>query len=442
MTHRLRTRSAATIGLLVVIGATASGLLGVQPTRADELEDARARHREVTRRIEQQQAQLEALDAAEAQLTNSLERTATSLQEINTDLTAVRRDVEATRAALAAAQARHAALVAEVRHLDWTLALLEGEVAEHEAELQERRRLLGKRLAESYRVQQTSLLQQLLTADSLTEALSSSASYLQLGSQDAELARGIERDQANLDSLRRNKDALRYRTDRIRAAAARRAADLDRKREQLEAAEAKLVALEAQTKRLQQEQLAQFDRLVQTRAQAEAALKAQQTSQAKLRHDIQQITYQHVHAGAIPSQYAGTFQWPLAGRVSQEFGCTGFGWEPAFGDCPHFHRGIDIVAPAGAPIVAAADGVVLFVGFNPYDDPRDPAWIVIIAHSETLQTWYAHGEPRLPEGIAQGAPVKAGQVVGYEGNTGRSTGAHLHWAVQLNGEFVNPRLFL
>jgi len=65
---------------------------------------------------------------------------------------------------------------------------------------------------------------------------------------------------------------------------------------------------------------------------------------------------------------------------------------------------------------------------------------VIIAHSQKLETWYAHMVPNCP--VHAGGSVKQGQVIGHEGNTGHSTGAHLHWAVRFNGDFVNPRLFL
>ena len=51
-------------------------------------------------------------------------------------------------------------------------------------------------------------------------------------------------------------------------------------------------------------------------------------------------------------------------------------------------------------------------------------------------------QPRYPGGIASGSMVKQGQVIGYEGNTGHATGAHLHWVVEFNDDFVNPRLFL
>ena len=146
--------------------------------------------------------------------------------------------------------------------------------------------------------------------------------------------------------------------------------------------------------------------------------------------------------GRIPSQYNGTLHWPMSGRVTQEFGCTGFSWEPPLGGCNHFHRGIDIVAAEGTAVHASGDGVVVFVGYNPWDPPGDRAWIVIIAHSGDLVTWYAHMKPKKPSGIFQGARVDSGDVVGWEGNTGNSTGPHLHWAVQYKDDWTNPRLFL
>ncbi|MDQ3871331.1 MAG: M23 family metallopeptidase, partial [Chloroflexota bacterium] len=148
------------------------------------------------------------------------------------------------------------------------------------------------------------------------------------------------------------------------------------------------------------------------------------------------------YVGATEFAGDGRLRWPMRGWVSQEFGCTGFGWEPPLGNCSHFHRGIDIVAPRGTPVRAAAGGSVVFVGYNPYDDPSDPAWIVILSHGDGLSTWYAHLQPIVPAGISGGARVTAGQLIGYEGNTGHSTGAHLHWAVVKNGDFVNPRLYL
>ena len=70
----------------------------------------------------------------------------------------------------------------------------------------------------------------------------------------------------------------------------------------------------------------------------------------------------------------GRFAWPASGIVTQEFGCTGFYLEPPRGSCAHFHDGIDIANGSGTPIRAAGDGVVAFVGWNPYDGSR-PAFM-------------------------------------------------------------------
>src|SRR5919108_3745001 len=101
--------------------------------------------------------------------------------------------------------------------------------------------------------------------------------------------------------------------------------------------------------------------------------------------------------------------------VSQELGCTALEGEPPLGDCAHFHQGIDIVAPDGTAVRASGAGRIAYVGWN-WADGADPAWIVIIAHSTSLETWYAHLQPREP--VQAGQWVKAGQVIGYEGNTG------------------------
>lgn len=125
--------------------------------------------------------------------------------------------------------------------------------------------------------------------------------------------------------------------------------------------------------------------------------------------------------------------------MTQEYGCTGFYLEPPRGDCPHFHDGIDIASGSGTLIRAAAGGVVAFVGYNPYDSGRDRAWVVSIGHSGSLVTWYSHLLPRYAPGVRAGSRVRQGQIIGYMGNTGNSTGSHLHWEVLRGGIAVNPR---
>ena len=133
----------------------------------------------------------------------------------------------------------------------------------------------------------------------------------------------------------------------------------------------------------------------------------------------------------------------MAGTITQEFGCTGFSWEPPLGSCAHFHSGIDIAAPMYTPIRAAGAGVVVFAGPNPYD-PYPKAWIV--DHRPQREP-ARPGTPTSTTAAAdrRSAPAtrsRQGQVIAYVGMTGRTTGPHLHWVVEFNGDFVNPRLFV
>ena len=441
--HRSRSRGLRPfLGVLLALPMVFSALLAVPATSADDLSDALARQRALQQRIRDQKAALADLKAAEARLRSALAATSGKLDEINADQVVVRaRIVDATNA-LAVVQARYDELVAELAHLDWTLGLLEDELVQGKAELEGRKRLLAQRIADAYKAGRTSLLEQVLSADSLTDVLAEVGTYLRVGDQDAALAERIRQDRQALADLRRTTDGTRFRTDQLRAEVALQKAAIEAQKAKLEAARRRLEKLEAETRKLQEQQLAAFNRIARSKAAAAALLRAELRAQNRLKAQIDQLVLQQLQLGNIPSEYNGALEWPMIGRISQEFGCTGFAWEPPLGSCSHFHRGIDVVAASGTPVRAAGAGIVVFVGYNPWDRPGDRAWIVIIAHSARLVTWYGHLQPRKPPGIYQGAAVTTGQVLGYEGNTGNSTGPHLHWAVQFDDDWVNPRLFL
>lgn len=114
---------------------------------------------------------------------------------------------------------------------------------------------------------------------------------------------------------------------------------------------------------------------------------------------------------------------------------SGFGYRSdPFAGSPAFHAGLDFKGPTGAPIFAAARGLVAFVGRRAgYGN------CVEIDHGNGLRTRYAHMSAFRAR---TGQPVMAGQVIGLVGSTGRSTGPHLHFEVRLHGQPVNPRPFL
>ncbi|HAI21040.1 MAG TPA: peptidase M23 [Clostridiales bacterium UBA8153] len=129
----------------------------------------------------------------------------------------------------------------------------------------------------------------------------------------------------------------------------------------------------------------------------------------------------------VPSPGTGVHVWPLNGRITSDFGWRSLGW----------HNGVDIAAPIGTPIRAAGRGVVVFAAAR-----GGYGRLIVIDHgqqgSTNLATAYAHLSRFA---VRVGQSVEAGEVIGYVGNTGRSTGPHLHFEVHIDGERVDPIAF-
>jgi murein DD-endopeptidase MepM/ murein hydrolase activator NlpD len=121
---------------------------------------------------------------------------------------------------------------------------------------------------------------------------------------------------------------------------------------------------------------------------------------------------------------------PLSGEINSGFGYR----KDPFNLKSAFHPGVDIDAKFGQPVVATADGVVEYAGwYKTYGEA------VIIDHKDDYQTLYGHlSKIRVKEG--QG--VKAGDIIGYAGSTGRSTGPHLHYEVIKDGKTVDPANYI
>lgn len=96
------------------------------------------------------------------------------------------------------------------------------------------------------------------------------------------------------------------------------------------------------------------------------------------------------------------------------------------------HNGVDFAAPTGTPIPAGGSGTIIYRGWK---GPNGN--LVKIRHNSTYTTAYAHLNS-FKKGLGVGSYVKQGQIIGYVGSTGRSTGPHLHYGIQKNGRYVNP----
>jgi murein DD-endopeptidase MepM/ murein hydrolase activator NlpD len=440
-----RRRLTRRLGSVLLLLPLVVGLLGAptapQGVKGDELSDARARQAQIKKDVAAQKAQVAQLTALQNDLAGAIKNTATELRGIGADLTAVKVKINAMQVKINAIKADYDALVAQLTDLDAQLVTIQAQETAKKAELAERKALLAERLRSAYDTDRTSLLESFLSGGTFTDLLAEMSYFIDVGEADKALANQIAVDQETLASIHQTTEDTRARTDSLRQDTAAQKRAFDASMVSLNDAKAQLKALEKRTAAALAKQKAAYATIARSKTAAKAALAKAAAAQKKLQGQIAAMIRQQMQGGSIPSAYNGTLIWPMNGDITQPFGCTGFAWEPPYGSCAHFHQGIDMVAPQGTPVHASGDGTVVYIGWN-YADGADPAWIVIIAHSSNLQTWYAHMSPDHPGGISAGSVVSRGQVIGYEGNTGHSTGAHLHWAVMLSGTFVNPRLFL
>jgi murein DD-endopeptidase MepM/ murein hydrolase activator NlpD len=127
---------------------------------------------------------------------------------------------------------------------------------------------------------------------------------------------------------------------------------------------------------------------------------------------------------ALPSR------WPVRGQVNSDYGSRLSPWS----DTSEFHSGLDIGAPVGTPVRAPAPGTVVFAGVH-----AEYGQTLIVDHGNETKSIYGHLS-RLTVAVDQ--KVERGETIALTGNTGRSSGPHLHYEIQVKGQSVNPTSYL
>ncbi len=240
------------------------------------------------------------------------------------------------------------------------------------------------------------------------DAVTTSDDIAVVARKEALLAQVAATDQDLIDQLAKAEDdleVLQGEAAAVAAVAAARRHETQNRLNDLKAARAEKLRLDKQVEQRKSEVLAEID----AAAKAEAQLSA--------------ILSRASRQGVSPDMGAGQGGciWPTRGSVTSEYGNR---WG-------RLHAGIDIATSIGTPIWAAKGGTVIFAGtMDGYGNA------VVIDHGDGLSTLYGH-QSRLAAG--DGDRVSQGQVIGYVGNTGRSTGPHLHFETRYGGSARNPR---
>ncbi len=402
--------------------------------------------------------QIEDAEAEVGRLDQELEISRAQLDQIIAELQATQAELDALNDELAGAQAqledRERILAATTAELDATAQRLD----DTRAELEELRGAYEARVRQSYiaaRPDQTLPVFSARNAADFTQAityLEAIVSRDRAGFEEVDvLQTRIAADEAELARLRAqqesDREAAAAERDRVAGLVAQQeglvaqvdaqAADKRTVLQGLEsdraAADQLIAELEAESDRIEQE-LAAAAEAAAAAAAAEAAAAAAATEAATGAEAPAAVqsgggtASSSGTAGAVAG--SGRFILPVSGRISSEYG---YRVHPISG-ARRLHAGMDIAAGSGTPIGAAGDGTVIYAGWRGgYGNT------VIVDHGGGIATLYAH-QSRV--GTSVGQSVRRGQVIGYVGSTGYSTGPHVHWEVRVNGSPQNPRGYL
>ena len=453
---RRTSRLAVTLVALLAVSATLFTTSARGPVlAADPLSEARAQKDALEHQLAEQRASLDALKAQSASLSDQLDAAEAALADATAEYERVSGLLEQVRFDVTEIQGRIAELLSQISELDAQLSAIAADIVRQTDDLNTREALLEDHLRSAYEQSQTSLLEVLLSSDSLDAATSQVGYLLTVSEQDQALAEEIRGIRAELEikkgSLRDGRRALREA--RVQASDEERT--LEEREQQLTELERQAAELKAAAEQRRAEQEAALNAALQAQgnveeqiAQSQRAFDAQNALVDKLvaqQAALDEARRQAEEEAKKRAQQVSArgFRWPEAApRVTQEWGPTSFVLEPPYTYhgvyYRHFHGGIDMASGCNTPILAAGTGVVVASGQPLW--PWDSGFGVVIDHGDGVQTWYWHLQPRVI--VSPGQPITIGSVIGYEGSTGNSTGCHLHFAVNDHGVWENPRHYL
>lgn len=445
----------------VVVAACVAGmpLLAPATAHADPLTDLKAKIaqgeqslKDLTTRRQNQQAVVSELRGVTSASTADLRR--------------VDQDLFVTANRLQAALDNLARVDAETQ-------ALETQIAEKQAAVDQRANAYSTRLRALYKFTRTSPLEQLLGAHDFSDALRRVTMMQAVARVDNQLLGGLRAEYAALVSDKAALEAKRQEALALRGEIEQQQSALQEQRTQKAAlvataqqnqlhAEADLSAMERDVQATsaqiaiwqvqhqqelealeRQREEAQRQAAAQATAQAVAQATAQAAAQATALAAKQQAARPASGGAAQPTPVAGRAAPPLANPATALLpSSAGLSWPIArytvtteFGESDFaqaFHTGIDLATGGVAPVLAAGDGIVMSSGLAvPGHPAQSYGMMITIAHSKTLSTLYAHLDNQgAPPTVKAGDTIRRGQIIGYVGMTGLTSGYHLHFEVR------------
>jgi murein DD-endopeptidase MepM/ murein hydrolase activator NlpD len=410
-------------------------VVGLQaPAVADDpFQQALKQKEDLERAVAQSRANAERYKAA----ANEFQAAVSAANARIADLSAQQADAQSQADALALdIQIREEQLALVSFQLQETKALadsLGAQAKEQQQQLVVREDLYAKHLRTTYQQALISPLEMLLSSKSLTEFANRVQAMIFINRQDTQLANDIK--------------ALRADTQLKLDDAAVKQKEIVGLQGQIESQRKTLQKQKADYEALVAQMQVSINQQDAARSNAAANRNAQLQNQAAANNEAAALNKKLEQTEALLAQLAaeqaarsglGAFtgtklpMWPVNGPITSGFGSRWGG----------FHNGVDIAAPMYTPIRAPAAGQVVTVG-KPYLAYGDTATVVIIAHGYNFSTLSGHMDDSVkPPIVRVGQFVTAGQIIGYVGMTGWTTGPHDHFMTIVNGRAVDPMQYL
>jgi murein DD-endopeptidase MepM/ murein hydrolase activator NlpD len=389
-------RQAFAIAMLLAIAIVPSTVFA-QPTVQQRIDAERAKAERTQAQLHQKRAQLH---AATLQY-NDLSR---QLGETNVAITGVNAHLSDLAAGAASTQ----------RRIDWNtvqLTAAQRSLALHDT-------MLKRRLVDIYENGDVSYVSVLLAAHSFSDFAERWDDLRLLINANQRVVRERKIAEAQVENVERNLERTRLELQQEQTAqeqARTQLASLASERENL-------VAVASQQRHQVASQVAQMEDLTAAEeAQLESLIQERQRELEEQRR-----ASGIAEGGGAETGGGGSFSWPVTGPITSPFG-----WRSSpFNGSPDFHPGLDIAAPTGTTVTAAAGGTVIMAqwygGYGNY---------VLIDHGGGYSTGYGHLSAIY---VSNGQAVKRGQAIGAVGMTGEATGPHLHFEVRIDGKPVDP----
>ena len=343
------------------------------------------------------------------------------------------KDIKDGRNAAAAAQSKLAALKEEQRLIEEQITLKEAEIdvkaleieqktfeiAEKQEEYDNNDRLLQQRLVAIYRMNDASLLSTFLMVDSFSDLLTVTKNLQVITKNDTDLLDLLEAQRVELEGLRTELEGMLETLETERA-------ELDAKWEEYNRniAQQGIVYSEA------------MQRVAESQAERDAAAADEEAAQKEMEELWKSL------GGSTGAYVGGALEWPVPSHNGKQYISSWYGWRTLYGK-PNFHTGVDVASGGGNPIngkdiVAANAGTVVAVVIN--NSRSGYGSYLIIDHGGGIRTLYAHC---LDIYVRNGTTVSRGQRIAAVGNTGNSTGPHLHFELRINNtEKTDPWPYL